>query len=164
MILPIVTYPDEILTKRAAAVTEITNAVIQLLDDMQETMQAYDGVGLAAPQVGQSLRVAIVETDDESGPLELINPKLIMQEGEAVDVEGCLSFPDVFGTVKRAAKIAVRYVDREGYENELVAHDYAARIIQHEIEHLDGGLFTDRMIRRLTPEELEEYMEEHDDD
>lgn len=161
---PIVIYPNQILEQPAQEVTMITDEIVQLLEDMRETMIAHDGIGLAAPQIGKRLRIAIVEIDEESGLFELINPQIIQTSGRDIDVEGCLSFPNVYGTVERAREITVRYFDREGDEYELQATDYFARTIQHEIEHLEGKLFTDKIIERIAPEDLEAYTEEHQDD
>lgn len=141
----------------------ITDELVQLLEDMYETMVAHDGVGIAAPQIGKNLQVAIVEVDEEDR-FELINPEIIESSGESVDVEGCLSIPHTYGTVKRADEITVRYFDREGEEMEVQAFGYLARAIQHEIDHLNGVLFIDKMIDKIPESELEQYMEEHEND
>ncbi|QIL46140.1 peptide deformylase [Vagococcus coleopterorum] len=157
---PIVLYPNKILETPTKEVVEITDELIEMLDGMRETMIAHDGIGIAAPQIGQSLRVALVEIDEESGLFEMINPKIIKAKGKDIDVEGCLSFPEVYGTVERAKEIIVRYFDREGEEYEVTATEYFARAIQHELEHLDGKLFTDKIIDKIAPEDLDAYMEE----
>lgn len=157
---PIVLYPNKILETPTKEVVEITDELIEMLDGMRETMIAHDGIGIAAPQIGQSLRVALVEIDEESGLFEMINPKIIKTKGKDIDVEGCLSFPEVYGTVERAKEIIVRYFDREGEEYEVTATEYFARAIQHELEHLDGKLFTDKIIDKIAPEDLDAYMEE----
>ena len=141
----------------------ITDELVQLLEDMYETMVAHDGVGIAAPQIGKNLQVAIIEVDEEDR-FELINPEIIESSGESVDVEGCLSIPHTYGTVKRADEITVRYFDREGEEMEVQAFGYLARAIQHEIDHLNGVLFIDKMIDKIPESELEQYMEEHEND
>lgn len=158
-VLPILKYPDPMLTTPTKEVDEITDDMIQLLEDMYETMVANDGIGIAAPQVNSNLRLAIVEIDEESGLFEMINPHIVQSSGESVDVEGCLSFPEVYGTIKRADTIVVRYYDRNGDEYEVEADDYLARAFQHELEHLDGKLFTDKIIQKIKPEDLESYME-----
>jgi len=158
---PVVIYPNKLLETKTQEVTMITDELITLLDDMRETMIAHDGIGLAAPQIGKNLRVAVIEIDEESGLFELINPEIISQSGSSIDVEGCLSFPEVYGTVERAAEVTVRYFDREGEEYEVTATDYLARAFQHEIEHLEGKLFTDKIIESIKPEDLESYQEEH---
>ena len=115
MILPLVLNPDERLTKACQPILEITDDIEILLDNLRETMIAHDGVGLAAPQVGKNLQVAVVE-EDEEGIIELINPKIVKATGKTIDVEGCLSIPHVYGTVQRAQEIVVHYYDREGDE------------------------------------------------
>ncbi|MCI0131117.1 MULTISPECIES: peptide deformylase [Enterococcaceae] len=157
----IIKYPNTVLTTPTKKVTEIDDELIDLLDEMHAIMLEKDGIGLAANQVGVSSRVAIVHIDDESGIFEMINPEIIKKSGKTIDVEGCLSFPEVYGTVERFDDITVRFVDREGYEVEVEASDYLSRVMQHEIEHLDGGLFIDKIIKRLSPDELIDYMEEH---
>ncbi|MDN6518546.1 MAG: peptide deformylase, partial [Enterococcus sp.] len=134
-----------------------------LLDDMYETMVAHDGIGLAAPQIGKNLRIAVVEVD-EGDRFDFINPEIIERKGTSIDVEGCLSIPETYGTVARADEVTVRYYDREGSEMEVTAYGYLARAFQHEIDHLDGKLFIDQVIEKIEPEDLERYMEEHVDD
>ncbi|WP_265459975.1 peptide deformylase [Enterococcus sp. HY326] len=163
MRLPIILYPDYRLKRMAEPVKVITDELVELLDNMQETMVAHDGVGLSAPQVGVNLQIAIVEAD-EGEVIELINPKIIKRSGEDIDVEGCLSLPGKYGTVKRSTEITVIYFDREGDELEMEAFDYLARIIQHEVDHLQGKVFIDKQIEAIPEAELEKYMEEHQHD
>ena len=140
-------------------------AVQQLIDDMMDTMAEYHGVGLAAPQVHEGLRifVASLNVDDEGGdsdpePIALINPEITVVGSDVVeDWEGCLSIPDVRGRVPRARELRVRALDRNGGRLELVAHDFPARVIQHETDHLDGVLFFDRMRSLETLTFLDEY-------
>ncbi|GGI66488.1 peptide deformylase [Enterococcus alcedinis] len=160
---PVIIHPNDKLMKKNREVTEITEELWALLDDMHETMVAHDGVGIAAPQIGKNIQVAIVEVE-EGDLFELINPTIISAKGEDIDVEGCLSIPHVFGTVKRPDEIVVRYYDREGDEIEVEAYGYLARALQHEIDHLNGELFIDKIIERIPEEELEAYMEEHQND
>lgn len=160
---PVIIHPNDKLMKKNREVTEITEELWTLLDDMHETMVAHDGVGIAAPQIGKNIQVAIVEVE-EGDLFELINPTIISAKGEDIDVEGCLSIPHVFGTVKRPDEIVVRYYDREGDEIEVEAYGYLARALQHEIDHLNGKLFIDKIIERIPEEELEAYMEEHQND
>lgn len=164
MIHPIVIHPSPLLKRPAKPVTMITDDIVTLLDDMYETMVAHDGIGLAAPQIGKSLQIAVIEIDEETGLFELINPEIIEAKGEDIDVEGCLSIPETYGTVKRADEVTVRYFDREGEEIEVTAYGYLARAFQHELDHLQGKLFIDQMIERIPPDELEAYMEAHLDD
>jgi peptide deformylase len=145
---------------------DIRDATIQkLIDDMIETMAEYHGVGLAAPQVHQGLRLFVAaldgHDDDEEAeptPIAIINPEITVVGSEIVeDWEGCLSIPDVRGRVPRAREIKVRAYDRKGERIELRAHDFTARVIQHETDHLDGVLFFDRMKLFQTLTFLEEY-------
>lgn len=161
---PIVIHPNERLTQKAQPVTMITDETIKLLEDMYETMVAHDGIGLAAPQIGKNVQLAVIEIDEETGLFELINPEIIELKGSDIDVEGCLSIPETYGTVERADEVTVRYFDREGDEIEVTAYGYLARAFQHEIDHLNGELFIDKIIDPIKPEDLEAYMEEHIDD
>ncbi|MBO0453816.1 MULTISPECIES: peptide deformylase [Enterococcus] len=160
---PIILHPDDRLLKKAESIEYITDEVVTLLDDMYETMVAHDGIGLAAPQIGKNLRIAVVEVE-EGDRFDFINPEIIERKGTSIDVEGCLSIPEVYGTVERADEVTVRYYDREGSEMEVTAYGYLARAFQHEIDHLDGKLFIDQVIDKIEPEDLERYMEEHADD
>ncbi len=157
---PILIHPNDKLKRVAPPIDLITDETIALLDNLYETMVANDGIGIAAPQVGKNKRVAIVEVD-EGDKFELINPEIIEAKGESIDVEGCLSIPHVYGTVKRADEVTVRYYDREGEEIEVTAYGYLARAFQHEIDHLNGVLFVEKMIEQIPETELEDYMEEH---
>ena len=157
---PIVIYPNEKLTQKTAPVDVITDEIIQLLEDMHETMVAHDGIGIAAPQIGKNYQIAVIEIDEDTGCFELINPEIIDKKGKDVDVEGCLSIPNTFGTVERAEEVTVRYFDREGDEIEVTAYGYLARAFQHEIDHLNGELFIDKIIEPIAPEDLDAYMEE----
>jgi peptide deformylase len=143
---------------------EIRNAGLQkLIDDLIETMHEYHGVGLAAPQVHESLRVfvAALETNDDEETTDLIvliNPEITPVTGEMVeDWEGCLSIPNIRGRVPRAREIKVRAYDRTGERIEIQVHDFPARVIQHETDHLDGVLFVDRMKSFESLTFLEEY-------
>jgi len=124
-------------------------AVQQLIDDMFETMNEYAGIGLAAPQVHESLRLFVAGVDDPDGglpPVVMINPEFEpLSLAEEEDWEGCLSIPDIRGRVPRAVDIRVRCLDRQGTPQSLTAKGFAARVIQHETDHLDGVLFLDRM-------------------
>jgi peptide deformylase len=140
----VVVVPNEVLRAKAVAVNKVNAGVLRVLDNMRDTMYAFDGVGLAAPQIGVSRRIIVVDTGDSL--YELINPELIYLEGEQTGKEGCLSVPDVVGIVKRAQKVKVKGLDRNGQEQIIEASDLAARAFQHEIDHLDGILFTDKAI------------------
>ncbi|MBE6617169.1 MAG: peptide deformylase [Ruminococcaceae bacterium] len=153
-ILNIVKEGDPTLRKVCRPVTEITPRIIQLLDDMQETLIDSNGAGLAAPQVGILRRIAVVDMED--GIVELINPEIIETEGEQEELEGCLSVPDVWGITHRPAKVTVRAMNRNGEIFTVTGEDLDARCFCHEIDHLDGHLFTDKAVRILTPDEVAE--------
>lgn len=150
----VVKAPAKVLSSKTQEVEVIDEKIIELLDDLYDTMVEYDGVGIAAPQIGVDLRVAIVELGEDI--LEMINPVVLETHGEAEDVEGCLSFPDLFGMVKRPTYVKIEAADREGRIYELEAEDFEARCILHEIDHLDGVLFDSKITRVLTQEELDE--------
>jgi len=138
----IVEMGEPVLREKARPVPKITPNVIKLLENMADTMYDARGVGLAAPQVGVSKRVVVVDAGD--GLIELINPEIITREGMATDSEGCLSIPGVTGEVQRAARVTVRALDREGREMEYEGEGLLARAFQHEIDHLEGILFVDK--------------------
>ena len=150
--LKIVKFGDPTLRKVARPVTEITPRLITLLDDMIETMRAAGGCGLAAPQVGVLRRIAVIEVD-EGDVIELINPKIIAFAGEQTEQEGCLSNPGEYGITKRPKAVTVRAMNRHGEEFEVSGSDLLARAICHECDHLDGKLYIDVQIRRLTDED-----------
>lgn len=139
----IVKHPDPILREKALEVSRINSNIVKLLDDMKETMYAAEGVGLAAPQVGISKRVAVIDAGDEQGLIELINPEIISKSGEQLGPEGCLSFPGLMGDVRRAMICKVRALNRDGETFEIEGEGLLARALQHEIDHLNGVLFTD---------------------
>ncbi|NMA08829.1 MAG: peptide deformylase [Clostridiales bacterium] len=142
----IVQRGDPSLLKRAREVTECDARLATLLDDMLATLHKSGGVGLAAPQVGVLRRVVIIEPPEQP-PLELVNPEIIESEGSEEGQEGCLSVPNVWGIVARPTKVTCRAQTREGKHFTFSATGYAARIVCHETDHLDGILFTDKVIR-----------------
>lgn len=143
-ILDILHFPDERLRKVCEPVSEVNDDIRQLLDDMLETMYAAPGIGLAAVQVNVHKRVLVADvSEDRSQPFCFINPEIVNLEGEEEMQEGCLSVPGVYETVKRAEKIKVRALDREGQPFETEADGLLAVCIQHEIDHLNGKLFVD---------------------
>lgn len=142
-----------VLRQKTAEVKNINSGVFRLLDDMRETMREADGVGLAANQVGVSKRILIAAEGEET-IYELINPCCELSEGDEVGTEGCLSVPGKYGEVPRSTKIIVTALNREGQKIRLTAEGLLARILQHEMDHLDGILFTDKALRLLDPEEL----------
>lgn len=157
-ILNIVKEGDPTLRKICRPVTEITPRILQLLDDMKETLTDANGAGLAAPQVGILRRICVVDNGEEI--LELINPEIIAAEGEQQEVEGCLSVPDVWGITDRPAKVTVKALNRRGEEFTAKGEGLVARCFCHEIDHLDGKLFTDNAVHILTHDEVEEMMGE----
>ena len=144
---------DEALTKVCRPVEEITPRILTLLDDMAKTMRAADGCGLAGPQVGILRRIVVIETEEE-GLIELINPKIIAWSGEQVGAEGCLSVPGRYGEVKRPMHVTVRATNRHGEEFEMTGHGLLARAFCHELDHLDGHLYLEKVTRMLDEEEL----------
>ncbi len=136
---------DEILYKSCKEVKAFDRKLAILLDDMYETMQKSDGVGLAAPQVGILKRVVVIDVGD--GLIELINPEIIEKEGSQIGQEGCLSVPGVWGDVERPMTVTVEAYDRNGIKFELTGHELLARAICHEVDHLNGQLFVDRVIK-----------------
>ncbi|MBR6816696.1 MAG: peptide deformylase [Clostridia bacterium] len=154
----IVKDPDARLRKVCRPVKEITPHILQLLDDMAETMVYADGVGLAAPQVGVLRRVVVIDVGD--GLIELINPEIIEFSGEQTGQEGCLSCDDRRGIVTRPNKVTVRAMDRDGNVREITGEGLLARAFCHELDHLEGVLFIDKMSREL--EEDEEYFEDEE--
>ena len=154
----ILTDKDPALHKVCRPVEKFDGRLHRLLDDMKETLAEANGVGLAAPQVGILRRVVLVDTGDEV--LELINPSLLETSGEQVGAEGCLSVPGKYGLVKRPNYAKVRAQDRDGNWSEAEGEELIARCFCHELDHLDGILYTEVMERFLTEEELEAQEEE----
>ena len=158
-ILNIVKEGDPVLRKICRPVTEITPRILQLLEDMKETLHKADGCGLAAPQVGVLRRIVLVEV--EKGQLyELINPEIIAREGTQNELEGCLSLPGEWGITERPAKVTVRAMDRSGEIYEVSGEGLMARALCHELDHLDGVLYKDNAIHMLTKEEIKEQFED----
>jgi peptide deformylase len=158
-ILEIVKDPSDLLRRKAKPVTKINASIRQLLDDMAETMYEAPGVGLAAPQVGVSKRVIVIDPQEEGvGLLQLVNPEIVAHEGWVKGTEGCLSIPGYVGDVFRYEMVKVVALDRNGHKVYFDAEGYLARIFQHEIDHLDGILYTDkcRNLREVTPGSEEE--------
>ena len=158
MALRFMRYKDaSVLRKPAIPIKEITAGTLRLLDDMIETMRHHHGVGLAAPQVGISKQGGGIEWGEQL--FQLINPEIIESEGEIVTEEGCLSFPGIWGEVKRFQRVTVKALNRDGEEISIPAEDRLAVIFQHEIDHLKGEVFVDKVIRFTDPEEDEETKE-----
>jgi peptide deformylase len=147
-ILPIRIYPDPVLRVKTRKIEEFDTRLRKLASDMVETMHAAPGVGLAAPQVGSDLRIAVVDISVGEDPVllkVLVNPEIVRREGLETDVEGCLSLPGITDKVDRPTAVTVRAQDLSGKPFELEAADYMARAICHEVDHLDGILFTDHL-------------------
>lgn len=148
-ILHIVTKKEneEFLRKKSREVTEITPRILTLLDDMVQTMRKANGCGLAAVQVGILRRVVVIET--EEGLFEFINPKIIAMSGEQEGEEGCLSLPGEWGITKRPQHVTVRALNRNGEVFEVTGHDLLAKAMCHELDHLDGIIYTDKVIKKI---------------
>lgn len=161
----ILTSEQPVLRQKAKKVKRVDASTQKLVDDMLETMRAANGLGLAAPQIGISLRVLTIEMpEDDEEPQSgkqviLINPEIVKAEGEQFGEEGCLSIPGYVGLVRRAMKVTVKGLDRKGKEVRVKGEKLLARALQHEIDHLDGVLFTDRLEKR---EDLYRLTEDHE--
>ena len=155
----VVRYGEKVLRTPAKEVHKVSQKIKVLVEDMLDTMYAQNGVGLAAPQVGESYRVFVIDVSTGNEPLNpivFINPKIIKKSGACISHEGCLSFPEAFTDVKRYANIMVKALDRNGRSFVLEAKDgtLLARAIQHEFNHLDGVLFIDHVINRFEADEV----------
>ncbi len=150
MIYPIVKYPDPVLAQKAERITAFDKKLAQLADDMFQSMYAAEGIGLAAPQIGILKRITVIDTSfgkDENDKLVLINPEIVAHEGRCSEEEGCLSLPDIRDKVSRHATVTVRAQDVHGDWFEVDGEDLLSRAMQHEMDHLDGVLFIDRLSR-----------------
>jgi len=130
-----------ILRQETTPVERMTDELRRLTDDMFDTMHAAKGIGLAAPQIGRSERIAVIDVEDN--PIVIVNPEIVITEGSAKAEEGCLSIPEIYGDVERAARVTIRALDRDGERFEIQASELLARCLQHEIDHLHGKLFID---------------------
>ena len=156
----VVQYGDKVLRTPTKEVHKISSKIQKLIDDLMDTMYAQNGVGLAAPQVGESYRIFVIDTstgDEPLNPIVFVNPKIIKKSGATLSYEGCLSFPEAYTNVKRYAEVIVRAKDEKGRPFTIEAKDGSllARAIQHEMDHLDGILFIDYSMNRFeTNQEL----------
>lgn len=141
----IMKFGDDILRKKCRTVTAFDEKLTTLLDDMVQTLESADGVGLAAPQVGILKRAVVVDIRDGKGPIELINPEIVSSEGRQLGDEGCLSAPGEWGRVERPMRVVIKAFDRTGKEITVKGEGLLARAMCHEVDHLDGILFTDRI-------------------
>ena len=159
-VLPILTGDHAMLRQKAKRVSKVDHSIQRLLDDMTETMHAAPGIGLAGNQIGQLLRVVVLDVEDSA--FQLVNPEIARSEGSVVIEEGCLSLPGYYGDVRRPERVTVRALNRNGKPIKIHADGMLARALQHEIDHLNGVLFTDRLaslsdLRYVSPsEEAEE--------
>lgn len=161
----VLTSEQETLYKKSRAITKFDARICQLIDDMKETLLKSGGVGLAAPQVGVLRRAVVVletnvENEEDEYVIELLNPEILETEGEQSGPEGCLSEPEKFGIVNRPMKVKVRAQDRNGEWFEYEGEGLTARCFCHEIDHLEGIMFTSKVERMLTDEEIKEMMGE----
>lgn len=150
------TDSDPILRKKSRKIDEINDRTLELLEDLVDTMEEAEGVGLAAPQIGVLRRAVVVDVGD--GPIKMVNPVIISDDGKEIQPEGCLSVPGYSGLVERPLKILVKYIDEKGEEITLEAEELLARAICHEIDHLEGILYTDKAtdIQRIPEVEKDE--------
>lgn len=154
MVLKVYKYGDEVLAKKALPVTEITDEIRTLVTDMFETCYKKNGVGLAAPQVGHSIRLFVLSIPPEDSDsrdrkdyseIAMINPEILEKKGKQTDEEGCLSVPNIYEEVERAMYVTVRFMGLDGVTREFKTEGFTARVIQHENDHLDGVLFVERL-------------------
>lgn len=157
-VLEVVQIGNPVLKAKAEPVEKINKQILKILDDMADTMYASDGVGLAAPQIGVSKRIIIVDIGE--GLIELINPEIVSAEGSVVDQEGCLSVAGFFGDVARAQKVVVQGLNRQGKRVKIKAIDFLARALQHEIDHLEGRLFVDLAVNLKKLQATKEQVDE----
>ena len=153
-ILNIIKEGDPVLRKKCRPVEEITPRILQLLDDMHDTLEKAQGVGLAAPQVGVMRRIVIVEIEDKK--YEMINPEIIETKGKQEEIEACLSVPEKFGLVKRPQWVKVRATDRNGKGYEVSGNGRMARCFCHELDHRDGTLYIDKAIEMYDADDIED--------
>lgn len=167
-VLQIVEHPDKRLRLESKPVEKITDEIKTLAEDMAETMYKAPGIGLAAPQIGQNIRMVVIDVtgaDEENMLYTMINPEITSKEGETSYEEGCLSVPGAFEEVKRAETIEVEYTDLEGAKQKLKADGLLAICTQHELDHLDGKLFIDRISglkRKLAVRRMDRFKKERE--
>jgi len=152
-VLPLKYVGEKVLRRKAARVAEIDKPLERLLDDMVETMYAAQGIGLAGPQIGVSRRIIVVDAGD--GPLQLVNPRIVDHKGRAIGTEGCLSIPSIYGEVERWKDVVVKALNAKGEPVAYEASGLFAVVLQHEIDHLDGRLFTDLAVDLIDAEAIE---------
>jgi len=161
--LEIVLYPDKPLTLKALPVEEIGPETAQLAAEMIDAMETYDGVGLAAPQIGIARRMVVLREPGSPNAMCLINPEITERDGNEMAEEGCLSLPSVYAEVPRSTRIRVRALNEHGKQRTFEAEGFLARIIQHEVDHLDGILFIDRLDIMTREAKLREWQDARED-
>jgi peptide deformylase len=157
-VLPLKYVGEAVLRRKADRVSAVDKPLARLLDDMVETMYAANGIGLAGPQIGVSRRILVVDAGD--GPIQLVNPRIVDYKGRRMGTEGCLSIPSIFGEVERHDEIVVKGLNAEGETVVYEAGGLLSVVFQHEIDHLDGRLFTDLAIDLIDAEAIEREREE----
>ncbi|OGO09366.1 MAG: peptide deformylase [Chloroflexi bacterium RBG_13_60_13] len=157
-VLPVRSAPDPVLRRRAKRISSLDGSIQKLIDDMLETMPAVYGVGLAAPQVGISLRLAVIGLPDEE-PIVLINPEIVRRSGERTVLEGCLSVPGYQGEIKRSVAVTVKARDRRGKEFRVKGTELLSQVLEHELDHLNGVLYLDHL---ESPDKLHEIEAEEE--
>ena len=150
----VVKQGDPILRKRSREIIEINQRIIEIIEDMTETLYKENGIGIAAPQIGILKRIVVIDQGD--GPIELINPVMLSCEGEQEGTEGCLSVPGEFGLVRRPACVRIKALNRKGKRVELIGDGMLARAFCHEIDHLDGKLFVDIATEMYSQEDIDQ--------
>ncbi|MGO1470238.1 MAG: peptide deformylase [Tissierella sp.] len=145
---------DPILRKKSKHIDKVTDRINVLLDDMVETMIDANGIGLAAPQVGVLRRAIVIDVGE--GVIKMVNPEILKSDGSVVDIEGCLSVPDLSGTVERPETVKVKYIDENNEEKILETKELLARAVCHEIDHLNGILYTDKVLEYVDLKDIEE--------
>lgn len=164
--MEITKYGDQVLRKIAEPVDKINDEIKKIVNDMLESMYKYEGIGIAAPQIGISKQIIAIDinpSDPESKPMVLFNPKIVEKQGEVSAEEGCLSIPDIRGDVKRAEKVIVEAMDIDGNQIRIEATDLLSRVLQHEIDHLNGKLIIDHLSRikqQLIKKQLQKIKEQ----
>ena len=159
-VLPMRFVPDPVLRHKASRVTTVTPDIRKLADDMVETMHTNAGVGLAAPQVGVARRVVVIQLPDDTEPRVYVNPEITRREGERQVEEGCLSIPGYRGLVRRSERVRAKALDRNGRLVRIKADELLAQALEHEIDHLDGVLYIDRLVDRDSIWKLEDEPQE----
>ena len=161
-VLPLKYVGEAVLRRKADKVAQVDKPLARLLDDMVETMYAANGIGLAGPQIGVSRRILVVDAGE--GPIQLVNPRIVDQNGRQMGTEGCLSIPAIYGEVERWKEIVVKGLNAEGEPVIYEADGLLSVVFQHEIDHLDGQLFTDLAVGLIDAEAIERDHEEDEEE